>query len=283
MIMNHQATQMINPVHVVLVKPIYPRNIGMCARAIANFGLQSLIIVAPQTKIGHIAKQGAAHAQRILREARIYESMDQFYRSEGEGVRIALSGKDARLKKSDWIEETLAKITADPSHPIQSSQFPIYLFFGAEDDGLAADEMALCHYICKIPTYSEVTSLNLSHAVLLTSYLVRRELEKLASVKASINSDSLKTSQAADVAIPAEKVEADESAWQANVLQPAYFPHESIRQWLELLGFDLSAPRVNIEKTLKRILLAQAPTREELHTLNSLLHQTIRKLEPRDR
>ena len=263
-----QLIQSINPVHVVLVKPIYPRNIGMCARAIANFGLQGLVIVAPQTKIGHIAKQGAAHAQRILREARIYESMDQFYLSEGEGVRIALSGKDARLKRSDRIEETLSKITADPAHPIQSSLFPIYLFFGAEDDGLAADEMALCHYICKIPTYSEVTSLNLSHAVLLTSYLVRRELEKLANSKASMKS-----------AMPAST----QSAEQVKGLQPAYFPHESIRRWLELLGFDLSAPRVNIEKTLKRILLAQAPTHEELHTLNSLLHQTIRKLEANDR
>ena len=62
----------INPVHIVLVKPIYPRNIGMCARAIANFGFQSLIVVAAQTEIGHEAKQGAAHAQRILRNARIY-------------------------------------------------------------------------------------------------------------------------------------------------------------------------------------------------------------------
>ncbi len=255
-----------NPVHIVLVKPIYPRNIGMCARAIANFGFHNLVIVAPQTEIGHEAKQGAAHAQKILREARVYKTMEEFYAYEGEGLRIALSGKDARLKKSEWIEETLAQVIADPAHPIQTSTYPIYLFFGAEDDGLSPDEMALCHHVCRIPTYSEVTSLNLSHAVLLTSFLIRRTLEKIEQQKAP---SSFETSE--------RSVELDTTA--SLSLQPVYFPHETIHKWLELLGFDLSAPRVNIEKTLQRILLSQSPTPEELRVLNSLLHQTIRKLQ----
>ena len=264
------ARAKINPVHIVLVKPIYPRNIGMCARAIANFGFTNLVIVAPQTELGHEAKQGAAHAQKILRDARVYKTMDDFYAHEGEGLRIALSGKDARMKKSELIETTLSQITTDQAHPAQSSTYPIYLFFGAEDDGLSPEEMSLCHHVCRIPTYSEVTSLNLSHAVLLTSFLVRQFLEKRVSGL-----------QLADHQVSGHQVSGHASQHSSLVAerQPAYYPHETIHRWLQLLGFDLSAPRVNIEKTLQRILLSQAPTPEELHVLNSLLHQTIRKLE----
>ena len=250
----------INPIYVVLHRPVYPRNIGMCARAMANFGCDRLIIVESQTEITHEAKQGAAHAQRLLREATHYASLADFYASEGEGLRIAFSGKDARLKKSELVEDTLRLISSDPAHPVQSDAFPVYLFFGTESDGLSAEEMALCHHVCRIPTYSEVTSLNLSHAVLLVCFLVRRALENRVSLTTGPNQQ-------------------ENSLSARSIDQPMSYPHATVHRWLELLGFDLSSPRVNIEKTLQRILLAQTPTADELRTLESLLHQTIRKLE----
>ena len=51
---------------VVLHRPIYGRNVGMCARAMANMGLERLIVVGARGEIGVDAKQGAAHAQDVL-------------------------------------------------------------------------------------------------------------------------------------------------------------------------------------------------------------------------
>ena len=85
-------------VNVVLVRPMYPRNIGMCARSMANMGTGRLVLIAPQCELDYDAQQGATHAQEILKEAKTYKSLDAFYNEEGEGVRIALSGRAGELR-----------------------------------------------------------------------------------------------------------------------------------------------------------------------------------------
>ncbi len=249
-------------VHVVLCRPIYPRNVGMCARAIGNMGAGRLIIIDRTDPLGDESKQGAAHAQEILAATTFYPSLKEFYANEAAGVRIALSGKDARLKVPDLLPELLRAELADSAHRLHHSDEPIYLFFGTEDDGLSAEEMELCNFVCRLPTFTEINSLNLSHAVLLALYIVRVALTD-ASVSASV-----KPSTATDRSSP-----------PAPEVGDVGYPQRLIREWLELLGFNLSSPRINIEKTLNRVLLGRAPTTEELRTLNNVLQQTVHKLE----
>lgn len=249
---------------IVLHRPIYPRNVGMCARALANMGGTRLIIVGRTEPLGDEAKQGAAHAQDVLREAKHYATLAEFYASEGEGVRIALSGKDARLKVPDDLESTVVEALRDPSHRLHDNGDTIYLIFGTEDDGLSAEEMDLCHYVCRLPTFSDVNSLNLSHAVLLATYIVRT-----AITRASAGADA----EAATV----------DSAGHPDALSPARpeavaYPQQLIHEWLLLLGFDLSSPRITIEKALNKIFLSRAPTGEELRLFSNVLNQTIRRL-----
>jgi TrmH family RNA methyltransferase len=239
-------------IRIVLHQPIYPRNIGMCARALANMGLTDLIIVEGPAELGVESKQGAAHAQEVLSSAKSYVSFAEFMRNEGDGVRIALSGKDARIKVPDDLSLTLKRALTDSEHRLRDTADPIYLFFGAEDDGLTPEVMEYCNYVCRLPTYSEVNSLNLSHAVLLASFIVRQELE-LAKVSS-------------------RQAPATES------IKPLSYPHPAIHSWLELLGFDLSSPRINIEKTLNRVLLSRCPSEEELRILENVLHHTVRRL-----
>ncbi|MES2857225.1 MAG: TrmH family RNA methyltransferase [Bdellovibrionota bacterium] len=240
---------------IVLHRSIYPRNIGMCARAMANMGLSNLILIDAVSGsldgLGVEAKQGAAHAQEVLANAKFYVSDEEFFASEGEGIRIALSGKDARIKTPDDLGETLVRAFTDTEHRLRNTSDPIYLFFGAEDDGLTPEIMERCHFVCRLPTFTEVNSLNLSHAVLLASFIVRQSLE------AAGVSDRLSI---------------------AETPKPLDYPHSAIHQWLELLGFDLSSPRINIEKTLNRILLSRCPTSEELRVVENVIHQTVRKL-----
>lgn len=250
-----------NRITVVLHRPIYARNIGMCARAMANMGINRLILISPRCDhLSEEGRQGAAHAQTILREAAVYDTQQAFLEAEGDGIRIALSGRDGRLKRPDSLERVLDRFVGDPEHMFHDPNQSIHLFFGPEDDGLSNEEMELANHICRLPTYGEIKSLNLSHAVLLTSYLVRAALDR------------------AHVRAPA--LESTPNELPKN--RAAYYPGETIKRWLEALGFDLSARRVNIEKTLNRILLSRCPTREELRILDTVLQQTVRKLKNRD-
>lgn len=216
-------------------------------------GAGRLIIVGRTEPFNDEAKQGAAHAQAILAQATWYPTLADFYAKEPDGVRIALSGKDARLKSSDLLPELLARELARGDHRLRQGQDPVYLFFGTEDDGLSAEEMELCHYICRLPTFSEINSLNLSHAVLLSLYIVRTALTGLSGAEVLLEPPSP----------PAENTQ---------------YPQGLIREWLEALGFSLASPRINIEKNLTRLLLGHAPTVEELRVLNNVLQQTVRKL-----
>jgi TrmH family RNA methyltransferase len=223
----------------------------MCARAMANMGLDRLVVIGARGEIDVDAKQGAAHAQDVLGNLVRYETLADFTKTEGEGLRIALSGKDARLQVSEDLVSTLRVATADPEHRIHHSSTRIYLMFGPEDDGLSAEEMEICHFVCRLPTYGTITSLNLSHAVLLTSYIVRTELDRCEVTN---------------------RIESGES------LEAVVDERESVKRWLEALGFDISSPRINIEKTLNRILMSRAPKQDELRLLRTVIEQTIRKL-----
>lgn len=228
----------------------------------ANMGAKRLVIVSPRTELTDEAKQGAAHAQSILANAKRYSSLTEFLANEGEGLRIAFSGKDARLKSSDHFDVVLKSMTSDSGHRIHDQKDSIYLFFGAEDDGLSAEEMATCHHVCRLPTFSDITSLNLSHAVLLGLYMLRNSLGQ---------ADAETASRMSELTFEQEE----------TVEPPASF-QDALREWLLALGFDLSSPRISIEKTLNRIFLSRAPTKEEIRILNTVLHQTVRKLKNLD-
>jgi tRNA (cytidine32/uridine32-2'-O)-methyltransferase len=218
----------------------------------ANMNISQLILVAPQCELTEVARQGAAHAQDVLRNSRRYTNRDEFYKNEGEGIRIALSGRDVRLKQPEGLDTLLRSVSAELDHPFHKADVPIYLLFGPEDKGLSLEDMELCNHICRLPTYGEITSLNLSHAVLLTCYMLQSTL----TVKATESSPE-------------------------PVLERVFYPSETIKSWLEALGFDLSARRVSIEKTLNRILLSRSPSAEELRIIDTVLQQTVRKLRQR--
>ena len=93
-------------ISVALSRPQYPRNVGMCARALANMGGAQLIVIDPRCSISdEAAKQGAAGAQEPLRSAIAYPTWAEFLAAEGGGILIGLSGKDGRLRTPDLLEE----------------------------------------------------------------------------------------------------------------------------------------------------------------------------------
>ncbi len=236
---------------VVLVRPIYPRNIGMCARALTNMGGGDFICIAPQCELNDQAKEGAAGAQEMLRKVRVYSCFEDFFAKEPEGIRIALSARDLRSKSAEFLDVRMGEIVARET--LEFSR--IYLVFGPEDDGLSHSDLSLFHHVCRLPTYGEFTSLNISHAVLLACYIFSSHFSNFQKPSLVVSEDRRR---------------------------PQFFPQKSIHNWLEALGFKLENRYVNAEKTLCRILLENEPTYEELKVLEAVLQQNIRKLRLKD-
>lgn len=241
---------------VVLVRPIYPSNIGATARVMGNMGADRLILVDPKCEINSKARQGAAGAQDYLASVTSYPNWDEFYSQEGKGIRIGLTRRDGKLRHALPLPEILESI---PPQPENLNPLPLYLIFGPEDHGLSAEDLSFINFSASLPTYGDFPSMNLSHAALLASYITQSWIAKNFP-------DSFTT----------------ETPALGSEERKLYFPDKSIRQWLEAMGFDLEKRRSSAYTTLKRILLQNLPTDNELHVLEAILQQNIRKLREAD-
>ncbi len=250
---------------VVLHRPIYPRNVGMCARAMGNLGCKELHIIAPRcdwndATVQHEARQGATHGGVILDQAKVHASLADFLEAHGQGVKIAFSARDGYGKRVNDFSDLLGKFRDQPSHPVWNPETHLQLHFGTEDDGLSLEELEPANFICRLPANGAHTSFNLSHAVLIALYILETEL-----------------GQARERASGADASFADE---ESTALPPGRleYPRQAIRTWLETLGFDLDSRKISIETSLNRVFLSHCPSPEDVRLLEKVLFQTIDKL-----
>jgi tRNA/rRNA methyltransferase len=156
---------------IVLVRPQLAINIGMCARAMANFGLSDLRLVAPREgwptrdpvyrEASYAAAAGAAH---LLDSARLYETAREAI-ADLSFVHAATARERGQMKPVQTpaaaMPQTAARIAAGERHGVM---------FGPERTGLDNDEVALADAILTFPVNPAYASLNLAQAVLLTGY-----------------------------------------------------------------------------------------------------------------
>lgn len=155
---------------VILVRPQLAVNIGMCARAMANFGLSDLRLVNPREgwpRTGALRKganAAAAGAVHLLEGAKLFDSLEEAMadlnfvwattaRERGQGKRVEAP--------EVAMGETQAGMAGGAKHGI---------LFGPERTGLDSDEIALADAIITFPVNPAYASLNLAQAVLLTGY-----------------------------------------------------------------------------------------------------------------
>lgn len=237
---------MMENLRIVLVRPKYPRNIGMVARAMSNYGAKQLILIEPRCELDEEAREGAAHAQAQLQKAMIYPHWQRFYEWEPEGIRIAFSARDGKRRETFDFVSTLKN---DAELKSEISKKNTYLIFGPEDHGLAETDLDFVHRVFQIKLPGENPSMNLSHAVMSVLTLWH---------------------QFADTAT--EPVLKDER-------EKFFFPDQTLKRWLEALNIDISQhEKVNSYTVLRKLLLKGIPTTKELHMLETVLQQTVRKL-----
>jgi TrmH family RNA methyltransferase len=154
-----------NHVRIVLVEPLYGGNLGSVARAMGNFGLSELVLVNPaegifdDPRLVPMARSGA----RWVRQARVVETLEEAL----EGVELAL-GFTTRLGKRRRDGLTLRDAAARVAGELAGNT--VAAVFGREDAGLTTAELALCHWLVRIPTHPALSSCNLAQAVMLCCY-----------------------------------------------------------------------------------------------------------------
>lgn len=176
-------------IRVILVEPRDSRNVGMAARAMANFGFHDLSIVNPPDWDLEQASVTARNAANILASARIHTCFNDA---------IADCHCVAGFALRDNIPTSRARNLIDISATIQ--QFPsrkIALVYGPEQDDLRNEHLDKCHYVVRIPTSTLYPSFNLAQSVLVSLYELTRSHNSLST--ANVDTDhSLATAKDVD-------------------------------------------------------------------------------------
>lgn len=147
---------------IVLVRPQLGENIGKAARAMLNFGLTDLRLVAPRDGWPNpSAGPAAAGADIVLERARVYHSLADAV-ADCAHVYATTVRKRGVTKPVVDAEQAARAIHAEPGRSAY--------VFGPERSGLETDDVALARTILTVPINPEFGSLNLAQAVILCAY-----------------------------------------------------------------------------------------------------------------
>jgi tRNA/rRNA methyltransferase len=150
---------------VILVEPQLADNIGSVARAMANFGLSQLRLVAP--KCGWPAERAyvmASGANRVLDGAKLYDSVES---AIGDlNLVFATTARAHDQAKPVCDAAAAAQIAVENVGAGKA----VGIMFGRERNGLENHEVALADRIITLPVNPAFASLNLSQAVIIVAY-----------------------------------------------------------------------------------------------------------------
>jgi len=152
-------------VHIILVAPRSPGNIGATARAIANHGLGRLVLVAPPAFDPDRARWMAPGAHEHINNAVIVGSVADAIDALDVVRVVGTTARKRRLHTPIWGPTELARA-------VHTTPVPTAIVFGPEDYGLSNDSVSRCDAVLRIPT-AQHSSLNLAQAVNVTAASLR--------------------------------------------------------------------------------------------------------------
>jgi len=156
---------------IVLVRTQEEGNIGSTARAMANMGLDELVLVDPRSPPQRVARAFAVGAREILDRARTVTSLEEALAPYSRI--IGTTSARARDRQIPLIDaaELVAVLGRDPENT------RVAVVFGPEASGLTREELSRCsHWVC-IPCAPRQPTLNLAQAVLIVAYELYRHRE----------------------------------------------------------------------------------------------------------
>jgi tRNA/rRNA methyltransferase len=150
---------------IILVEPQLGENIGMVARAMANFGLSELRLVNPRDGWPNPnARATASRADHVIDGARLYETAAAAVAD----LNYVLA---TTARQRDNFKPVKGPVAAGRELRARSrTGQKSGILFGRERFGLYNDEIALSDEIVTFPVDPSFASLNIAQAVLLMSY-----------------------------------------------------------------------------------------------------------------
>ena len=150
---------------IILVKPQMGENIGSAARAMLNFGLENMRVVAARDGWpSQSAVATASGAGRVLDQARHFSS---FHDAVGDCHFVfATTARDRDLTKPVYDPKKAMKIAFEKISDGQK----VGIIFGPERAGLENTEVVRSNALITVPVNPDFSSINLAQTVLLLSY-----------------------------------------------------------------------------------------------------------------
>ena len=150
---------------IILVEPQLGENIGMVARAMANFGLSELRLVNPRDGWpSEKARAVASKADHVIDRVNVFETL-------GEAIADLNRILATTARQRDMLKPVLAPDEAATTIRQRLDKGDkVGILFGRERWGLENDEVAIADEIITFPVNPAFASLNIAQAVLLMSY-----------------------------------------------------------------------------------------------------------------
>jgi tRNA/rRNA methyltransferase len=150
------------PPIIVLVRPQLGQNIGKAARAMLNFGLTELRLVAPRDGWPNPdAGPSASGADVVLERAKVFTTAQ-------EAVADCSTVYASTVRRRELVMPVIGPV--EMANAIGASTERSAILFGPERSGLETEEVALASAIVTVPINPSFASLNLAQAVILLAY-----------------------------------------------------------------------------------------------------------------
>lgn len=232
----------------VLVRPQMGENIGAAARAMANFGVSHMRLVAPRDGWpNQKAVAMASGAGGLLDRAQVFDTT-----AEAIADCTVVYATTARARGLTKTIVTPERAMADSVMRIEAGD-RVAVLFGPERAGLENDDIARANAIISVPVDPDFASLNLAQCALLTAYEWRRQTQEIVSEKV----DFARTE-------PASALEVDKLA-------------EHYQTRLDEAGFFFPEHKAPGMKQTMRNLWSRMPlTRADVQLLHGVLRQMVR-------
>lgn len=207
-----------------------------------NFGLKNLVLINP-CELKKEAYYQAMHAKNIVSNSKIFDTLDNFLKSENIDFIVGSTGTPGG-------SYNLSRIPIKPEELGNSMNFTnkIAILFGREGNGLYNEEINLCDIIVSIPTDYSYPIMNISHAAAIIFYEIFKNRNEF----------------------PVEGLE------ESTALEKKYLL-EDMKEIISMLDIPEHKEKTGL-KSFKNIINRAFITGREAHTLKGILRRIKMKL-----
>lgn len=232
----------------VLVRPQMGENIGAAARAMWNFGLDRMRLVAPRDGWPNPnADAMASGAGRLLDTAQLSTDLPDAI-ADCTYV-FATTARQRDLTKPVFTPEQAMRETAR----LLDAGDRVAVLFGPERAGLENEDIARANAIISVPVNPEFPSLNLAQCVLLTGYEWQRQTKDAPVGPVASNTP---------VRAGSQDIEALATHYQERLEQAGFFFPET----------KADSMKVNLRNLWSRMPMTQA----DVQMLHGIMRQMVR-------